>query len=238
MTWKEFKQQVMLAITVDATRLNMESFIAQQIVLGVLDLQHHIPSYRTGHESIFTPAGLAVEGYASVGALPDLAEVKEMYMVKTGHTCCRQPINIQYPWEHRNDLVCGHPRVTGCQFFVSIEEYGTQFMVFPLVADGYQLEMWWDGIKNDYEDSDIVRFDERTTQAVAKWVKAQVAMEMDNDATAYATHMGTPNMPGNYVYMRRLLYLSRKSHTELAVQTASPQPNSTCAACACSTLEA
>lgn len=217
-------------LTVDAQRLNLTDFVTAQIRYAVLNLQHHIIPYRAGHETVYGREDLTKEGKASVGTLPAEAKVREMWRVRTGSTCVRQPA-ILYPggWDHRFDLVCGRPQIFECHSWVVLPPQGREFMVYPAIEAGYELDVFWDGVKLEYEDADSVPYDEMSVPCVADYVKAMVAKEVHKDTTLQQMYWR------DFMRERRSLYVSAKDRQELNPILEAPQMAVNCAACCCST---
>lgn len=182
--WSDFKSAVRLLLPIEAQRRNVgqgtNNVLDLYIRQAVLDLQHYIPYYRLGHETVYQSDDVQVEGFASVGALPDQGRLREMYFVRTGKQCISQPM-WQYPWENRKDLICGHLRLTRGQFAFAIDPMGKKFYTFPAITDGRQVSIFWDGSKLDFANSDYTPFDEEMEQVVADWCMYRIRALVDHD---------------------------------------------------------
>ena len=84
LTWKQFTDLVTTLITVDGDRLGMAAaYVPLQIKLAVQDLQRFIPSYRTGMQTLITPAELSGIGFASSGDLPsENCQIRDCYVLR------------------------------------------------------------------------------------------------------------------------------------------------------------
>jgi hypothetical protein len=247
MTWQEFYTSVYALLPSDARRLNVgvsstidEPWLRRLIRQAVGDLQRYIPAYTVGHESIFTPDDLLDEGSAQMGTIPSTemsAAIRMMYSVKEGHTCCRRPYqSYMGGWAHRFDLICGNV-MTVSQGQVVIDPYGKQFLILPAIEEGYELDVWWDGIKINFTDSETVPFDEQAANAVSLYCKAYIEREVKQSTDGFMLYMGKPGTPevGTYYYERQQLYLSHSRSSKLIETSQAPQLEGTCSACACDT---
>lgn len=152
------------------------AFIDNYIRQGVLDLQHFVDYYRMGQERVFTFGDAVADGQASDFSLPDQAMIRDMYYVQDSADCIRKPV-AQYDWQNRYDLVCGEPRLFKGDFFAAVDPNGKKLICFPALADGFHLSVFYDGLKIDFADGDIVPFDEGAAQAVADFVRARQSIQ-------------------------------------------------------------
>lgn len=235
MTWLEFKNAVKTLITVDGVRLNTVSFVDAEIRQAVIDLQSYVPEMRFPHETRYLPADLNTDGFASIGTLPDQAIPRDMYYVKDNdipggvdNVCVRSPIEI-YDWGNRYDLVCGNIQLNGCRYKIAMSPQATDFFVFPKLADGHHLSLFWEGQRLDFDDATVVPFGERSVAAAATWVKAASIREIDRDQILSQAHMGNPQVPNTYIYLRKMCYLDGRDRRRFADSKSSPQPQSSCA---------
>lgn len=83
-------------------------YYRNQIRQAVLDLQNFIPEFTKNHETIYYPQDFAIDGRASVGALPPLAKVTDAWYYSVSKQI-RVPV-VEAPWERRFDLATLHPR--------------------------------------------------------------------------------------------------------------------------------
>lgn len=219
-TWLDFKTHVGELLLVDANRLNTSTFRDRQIRAAVKDLQHYIPTYRIGHETIYQVDDLAEEGFSSVGSLPAGASPRKGRYVKVGNPVNSQPLT-DYSWDNVEDLTAGHPR--GCLYAISIDPWNATFHVFPKVTEDRYLSIHWDGLKSDFQDSEEVPFDELAAEAAALWVKKFFAREVDKDLVMAASY------DFDYQSARTKAYLHHKDRGRLKSSAQSPQPGVGCA---------
>lgn len=82
------------------------------------------------------------------------------------------------PWENRQTLIIDNCRGAR-DYLVALSPMNRQFMVHPLLNSDTALFMVWDGLKMDFQDSDIVPVPEWAAEAVAEFVKAKIARIFD-----------------------------------------------------------
>jgi len=239
MTWAEFNTLTRTFLTVDSTRQNIQTFINNMIRQVVIDLESYIPLYRTGHTTTLLPADVTAAGYASVGSLPDQAQLLDAFYVQTADpTKSRKPLT-PYPWGNRGDLIAGNTRISNCRYAMAIDPYGKQFTAYPALATGYQIELVWDGLKLEFVDADTVPFDEPFALAASKFVKAWINSEVDHDPSMFAMNMGSLPMPqpGTYLGMRQRLFSDSQDRVRQRLTAGSPQPVSGCNVGVCDNVD-
>lgn len=225
MTWAEFVTDVKELLPADADRAGLETYVNRVIRQGVINIQSDIPVYRTGHETTFGIADLAVEGSASVGTLPEQAEPRDLFYVKTDDSCIRQPV-WKYEWSNRYDLICGKACLNGCQFAIAFSPQASIFYVYPAITEGKQLAFFWDGRKLSFADSDTVPFDEGVELAVSLFASAQIARKTNHEIGEYNSYMA------EFIAQKRRLYLDAQERTRIKEQATSTAPTeSDCSPC-------
>jgi tartrate-resistant acid phosphatase type 5 len=228
MIWSDFVAGVLLDLPVDNERIGIATgnvnYVSQQILHAVRDIQELVPFYRSGHETIYGPDDLVLEGVSSVGSLPQTDQCRPLdaYYKKTGTQCVSQPLTT-YSWGNRYDLVCGNPRVTNCQFFIAIDPWAKQFMTFPSVTTQHQVSLFWEGIKTSFEDDEETPFDLGVIEAVGLFVKSKIARLVDHDLNESMNYMG------EYSRKRALLYSASRDRTRLSLTESSPTRGNKCA---------
>lgn len=238
MTWLEFRTHVRALLTIDSDRFGVgtggtTSYVDRLINQAVINIQGFVPLYRRGQETVYFPDDLVQDGLASVGSLPSGCFPLEAFYVKTGATCVRQPL-WPYDYASRHDLICGNPRITGNQFLMAIDDrQGRDFYVFPKIEEGRELSLFWDGIKTDFQDGESVPFDEEMEMAVAMFVKAAIAREVDKDLSLSASYMGPVTTPGTFLNLRLNLFRNAQERKLLRATHDSPQPSTQCANSPC-----
>lgn len=236
MTWSEFVASVRDRITVDADRLGpIQAGITRKIQDAVRDLQVFITGYREGHETLFNVADMTVYGSAHAAPLPSGARPREAYVYTASNTCAQRPV-YPFPWDQRNELKCA--AVPGVETYMAIDPYAKQFVLYPALAEGQVLQLWWDGVKTTFVDTDQVPFDELAAEAAAAYVKAYIAKEVDRDPAMSNEHLrdysGSPGRMG----MRTKCYLEMKDRTTGPIVRPPPSYlNCHCQACSGTDVE-
>lgn len=215
MTWSEFKTIVDNLLVVDADRLGPVSTAKDQWVKqAVIDIQKDIPFYRGGHEKIFGVQDFVVEQNASKGIIPDSAHIREMFWTSTTFACSRIPLRA-YGWGNRFDLICGAMQPN--QYAVSLDPHGRRFYIYPKVIDGYQVSMFYDGVKSDFADAEEVPFDEQVAEAVSEYVSGKIARRIDHDHVLHSSYMTS------YKKQKGSIYVDAKERQRIMLAAESPQ---------------
>ena len=222
-------------LTVDANRSGISSYITRMIKGGVSDVLSHVPYYRKGYTTRYsplssTPSGmtaLTTAGNASKGNLPSGdAYVYEAWIINyeasSGVTNTsadtdtnRTPVT-NYPYQHRLDLVSSHPTIVKGSTVMAIgDELG--FYIYPKLSDTQVLEITYEKQIPNHSDSDTVRYDEQMVDTVGEYVKAKVTREVDQDLKLYQSYMQS------YGKMRQELYLN--SYGKDRIQTTASGPS-------------
>lgn len=187
MTWAEFITAVKSWMTTDANRRGVtQDLITSACVAGVRELQRSIPRLREGHTDEITSAtsGVAALGEATAGPLPEgwwrgreARIIREVDEEDTEHPC------EQRDWLERHKLIEGD---LNCAY-ICLSPNALEFVMTPQLGgdENVRLVLIWDGIKQSFEDDDEVPFDEHCAQAVAYYVKAEVARQIDKDEGAF-----------------------------------------------------
>jgi hypothetical protein len=247
MTWAQFKAKVLILLTVDSNRMGMSDFIALQTKLAAIDLQQHIEYFRQGHVTRYSLSGeevvgdteaVTAVGAASQGVLPVDAQIQDAYYIEgtedfdcpDGVGACadannlnaRKPI-MPYPWDNRYDLVAGLVPIVDGHYYMAISPRGGNFIVYPKVEATDLLEIYWDGVNADFDDSDeLPKYSDKVAEAVALWVKAEIAREVDDNHAKYHLLMKDP-APGasSYFNKRLFLYLNSRKAAQIRNTTGS-----------------
>jgi hypothetical protein len=86
---------------------------------------------------------------------------------------------------------------------------GNQFYLYPKLEGDFILSVHWDGRKVDFQDDELVPFDQDAAQAVADYCKAKIALEVDRDPARSKDFMT------EYLVKRTNLYLRNKDKARL-----------------------
>tara|TARA_B100001123_G_C15298026_1_gene1019955 strand:+ start:495 stop:1280 length:786 start_codon:yes stop_codon:yes gene_type:complete len=251
MTWSEFKSAVRTYLTVDGARLNVQDYIDRAILTGVIEVQSYIPYYRIHKTVIFSQNGtikdsepVTNDNLGSSGILEGDVRITDAYFVDgtadydwpddqnqpndENCECYRVPLT-QWPWANRNDLLCGYAKD---HHAIAIHPNGVNFIVYPQVTSTDKLEVHYQSIDRAFTNTDTVPFsDEEVIMAVAEYVKAKLAREVDRDLPLHNSYITS------YMAMRRNIYIDTRDRKRVLWTTASPlseaamqQPNKACEA--------
>lgn len=200
MTWATFKLSVRQLLPVESERLNVgvgaNNLFDLFTRLGVIELQSLVPSLRVGHETLFHLADVTVDEQACFGSVPDGAVLREAYYINDTTRCYREPLR-SYPWDNRYDLICGASGYNA----IAVDPQGETFILYPALTAGYSLSLIWDGTKLDFADADLVPFDEVCVQAVADFVGARIARQVDQDFQMYESLMASFLRKSGHIYV-------------------------------------
>lgn len=220
--WQDFVSAVTALLTVDAARVGsgIENFRTAIIRQAVIHLQTVIDQYRIGHETVYTPGDLITEGAASRGVKPPQSVIRTVHLVKTcvdgqGDGKAVRWDTDPWPWESAHALVHGKIAVNNGRGLFCIDPQGYTFYVYPEVFDEWLLSVKWDGLKLDFGNTDETPFDEATVGAVASYVKAQIALEVERESGVqlYNTHML------NFTKQIPLLYVREREKSQMKVES-------------------
>jgi len=232
-TFADFKAAVRDIITVDGARhgvsLGSAKYFDRQVTAALLDLQSYIPQLREGHREVFKEFDVTTEGDASIVTAPEGVMTDAYYVTRTCH-CIRRPF-VPYPWEHRFDLYCGKPKITGWQYFFATNPFGEEFAIYPKLNSTSELWLYWNGVKGEFDDADVVKFGDEEVEAVGFFVKSRICREVDKDlvlmASYWESYAGTPTKMG----IRTRLALDWKRRKEGPSSSTSPQPEAVKCGC-------
>lgn len=197
MKWSEFKAQVRTNLLVDADRKGrgIQNYINQLMISGVINLQDYIdafksrnvntffasdmlavPSGRNSSEVQFSPTHATINSVV-VSGLVDPDESERWYSY----------VEI-VPWSARHTVTNGCPeRNSSYSGRVTFGD-GKMYLCSPLVDD-QKLYVYWSGIKQKYDDDDLVIYDDASAKAVSDYIKAHLNREVDKDVKLYESYM-------------------------------------------------
>lgn len=228
-TWSNFVQSVVDRLTVDGDRLGTVTARNKKIRDGIRDLQSFVPQLREGHSGFWYAEDLEADGCVSRGILPEGAMVRDGYYLLIGTRCAQRPLEW-YDWQNRYDLICGRAGITN-GFYITIAPNNREFMIYPKLDDESMALIFWDGIKADFEDNDPVLFTEEVAEAVASYVKAFIAREVDKDLQLYRSYWADYAGGEGRMGQRTKLYIDWKRQSEIETPKDSPQQRSGCEGC-------
>jgi len=197
MKWLEFKTVVRTNLLVDADRKGrgIQNYINQLMVSAVINLQDYIdafksrnintffasdalpvPTGRNSSEVEFNPTHATIESVI-VSGLIDKDEAERWYSY----------VEV-VPWASRYSVINGCPvRSNSYSGRVTFGD-GKMYLCSPLVDD-QKLYIYWSGIKQKYDDDDLVIYDDASAKAVSDYIKAHLNREVDKDVAMYESYM-------------------------------------------------
>lgn len=211
MTWAEFVDAVDSHLAVEANRRGMEAFRARYMRNAVLDLQRYIRGYREGNSTTYTVNDVEDEGQAQLVSFPAGAKPSAVYIYSADAElddplCYRYRLQF-YPWMQRQDMICGRLNfmawlgacctTAGCPpvaltddeqqawtskaYVYTIGPMGRNFLIYPKLTASTRLLLIWDGYKYEWEDGDEINFPAESSEAVAAYVQAKIARNVDKN---------------------------------------------------------
>ena len=191
-TWSQFTAAVLALLPTDASRLGpVQDALPRWIRERVIDIEEYIPGYQKNHETLFSGADFAGEGYASRAAIPPQGRIVDAYLITydcqgwqrqpgNQRRCLRSGALRTVAWEARMDLVEGRDRWGGGPV-LSINRQAHNFYLYPAITDRQQLSVFWEGKRINFNPDELTPFDEPMTQVVADGVKARIELHINRD---------------------------------------------------------
>src|SRR5690625_201634 len=175
MIWSDFHAAVrsfLGAFAEDANPIRRRQ-VEQAIRSGCLRMQQVIETYQTGHETTFKEDDLVVECYASRGDMPDGASIQSVWL-HCSKADCEESGRVklrQVDWEQREDMIDGTMRDRNIW---TIDPNGNRFYVAPILEEGHELHVIWNGLKVDFGETDTLPWGEEAAETVSNFVNAQL----------------------------------------------------------------
>jgi len=183
-----------------------KTFVDELIRLAVIDLQTSFPVYRTGQETVYEYADVALDGYANRLALPDAATLRKAWLVyydEDADECGRCDLNW-VPFEDAHERLILNDT---CEPLFSAEPAGGLVYVTPQLEDTKtKIALKWDGIRLSYSDGDTTTLDEPEARAVAAFVNWQISLKPPHNDLAREG----PRLEVEYRRMKRKLWAEQQ----------------------------
>ncbi len=186
--------------------IGLGDFVDEQLRQGALDLQHYIPYLRSNNVSVLEADDFTKIGLAGKADMPN-GTIKEIFLRDSSNQSLR-PIPC-VPWSYRNTLIY---ESCSCEPVATISPDGSEFYFYPMLtgdATVQQVVLRWEGEKYDYQDTDVVPFDNASARVIANYVLAKLFHESIQSNPTARTHYET------YAVGRRRLYTNFKRKTRL-----------------------
>lgn len=202
MTWSEFNTAVRVHTVAHNRRQGVQSLIDALIKASVWDLQSTVEFFPQRATRKFAPSVLRTDGNSAMGSLTPGSRVLSVYKYDTPDTDNRVTFDIVTDPAVLTAMVTG--TIDGGRDFFHYDSKTGIFHVTPKPQDdGGTVVIEFEGKQLDYEDEDDVPFDEKSAEAVAMYVLARVALQVDKDPA------------GHQVYDALYRQQKRKLHSEL-----------------------
>lgn len=246
-TWSEFKTAVKALLTVDKNRQGLSTVLDEWIKHAVIDLQESIDYYRQGDSVIYSRDGhvrdseaVSDNGYASVGALEAGVGIQDAYII-TGTEDFDCPLNVEecydencrllrmpvtnFDWGNRYDLISGIPKLAGYGL-MAINRQANKFCIYPQIGDDKLVEIYYDRVRHDFTNGEVVVFDKDVEEAVGLFVKANIKREVDNDLALYNSYLSDQRPGANsYVNKKKMLFIKAAEKTQIRATAGSRYPS-------------
>lgn len=217
-TWSQFVAAVLALLPVDSQRIGpVQPYILLLIRQAVIECQTMVPWLRTGHENLYQGGDFVGEGWASRAALPPQARIKDAYLVAYDRDCTGKPQSPahckryklhDFPWSRRMGLINAGVPTNGGHGYISFDGQSETFYVYPAVRDTYNVSIFWDGLKVNFQPNEMTPFDEQMTLVVADYVKSRTSREIDKDIPLGDSY------GASYKTGRRLMFLNLKDRAQ------------------------
>lgn len=208
----------MEGLSINARRQGIDKIRTMYIRQSVIQLQSLIPEFRIGHETVYYPCDLVIDGHASKGVKPPESLIRDMWICRVGgreadanpHSTTNPPVESRkcdrYPvkpmeWADRHDIIEGRVAVNGGSGVSCIDPGSYTFYVYPEIFDCYVLSVFWDGLKLDFKDNEETPFNEMMADAVALFVQGRLARVVDHDLSMFGSYMAEFQKAKNTLYI-------------------------------------
>ncbi len=197
MKWSEFKELVRTNLLVDADRKGrgIQKYINQLMVSGVINLQDYIDAFKSRNINTFFPSDMfsvpTGRNSSEVEFSPTHATVESVIVsgLFNDDTSERWYSYVDVvPWSSRYSVTNGCPTRTRAYSGRVTFGDGRLYLCSPL-AEHEKLYVYWSGVKQKYEDDDLVIYDDASAKAVSDYIKAHLNREVDKDVAMYESYM-------------------------------------------------
>ena len=202
MTWTAFSDLVETLLGIDKDRVGAEAYTPAMIRQGVIELQMLVDGYKLNHETLYVPSDdLVLEGMASRGVKPPQSAIRDVWLCESwlddddDRTKSTRYLVERCNWQDRFSLIHGTADMSNGRGLYCVDPQGYTFYIYPgLDSDDWVVSMHWDGLKIDFADAEETQLDEACALAVAEFVKAKIAREIDHDTPTHDSYMRTSRM--------------------------------------------
>jgi hypothetical protein len=182
MTWSEFNTAVRVHLVAHNRRQGIQSLIDKLIVSGLWDLQAGIPMLKSRVSRVFTPGMLVAKGLAAQGRLPVGAVIEDVFTYETDSPGDIVPYTVM-SGTFNEAMNLGAVDANAHYFYY--DPATGKFLVTPSPKEDLSnLRIVFVAKQVDFENTDEVPFDDRVAEAVANYVMARLARQIDRDMAA------------------------------------------------------
>jgi hypothetical protein len=194
-----------------------------EIRQGMIDLQNFIPALAKGHITRITEDDVQAFGNGVQGSLPDMdMQITAAHLVYVGEEVGAAPEEMvdavasqdrqrkacfPVPWRDRHVEIAASQ---DCTPRFAFSPQSQEFVLSPPIRTGeHELELTWNGIRIEWQDTDVVLFDEEAAKAVSQWVNKELSTELGDPLSTQREYIN------DYVRTRRSLYLKMRAAGEI-----------------------
>lgn len=191
MTWGEFHSAVMSFLGDDAEDTNPVKIrqIDQAMRSACIRMQQVINNYRAGHETIYEVDDMTVEGYAHRAEIPDGANLLNLWRYDAEESgsedsdCDPERITLSHvDWKDRMSMVTGETRDRDIW---TINPNSNRFYICPMLETGETLHLFWNGLKINFDEDDVLPWGEEAAVTVSHFINAELARQSKDKAGNY-----------------------------------------------------
>jgi hypothetical protein len=240
MNWQEFNDQVRVFLIVDSERKGrgVQENIDSLIVASVVDLQRYVPAIRLNQYKFYSDSTLVepnpedlhdvnsedIDVHKGDFAMSNI-RVKQIVVRRVPTDDNKQTTSHYYypnsiPWESRFTLIDGGVTERTANIPGRITFGENKFWTGPKLREDEALYIYFEGeyrpvpmyrATEDEKNAPVI-FDEMEAKAVAGYVKAHLARDVDNDLQQYQAYMQM------YQKERAQIFINRKEYQTSSIE--------------------
>ena len=209
--WKKFTDKVRVLLTVDGVRKGSftQKYIDQVIKAGVLDLQSFIPSLKPHFSHTYEYDDFThTTDESSVEFASPATNITSVHVIRTTGVESRARITYdEYQQKLPTTRIDDFPNASfrSCSF--EVRPPLVSITTTDGVTSSEKVMLRYISEVSDFEEPDLVPFDDRCAKLVANYVKAHVSREIDKDLQLYSSYML------DYAKDRSIYHLDRAEYT-------------------------
>jgi hypothetical protein len=212
LTWAQFLTAVDDTLSLDKDRLSEGDEKVGWAKSAVKEIQELIPAYRAGHQSIYLAADTAPDGWGSRLVLPpgsvkkvNIVVIEKLKDEKTDHESRHAVTPLEFKELER--LRHGQLDVSHGDGYIIVDPQSYTAWVYPQIRANMMVHIWWNGLKDDFNDGDKVPFDRFMAEAVAFYIRAEMRRGIEEEIQLFNAFRGD--------YLKRRLALHRMQQEKI-----------------------